>query len=94
MATAPAATAPGSWWVAAPEAGAEVAAAPRLSVPVALINGVELLATLDRDALEEGVLVEMGVQVEEGVTVEVGVTVDEVVGVGVEVGVAVVAGGV
>lgn len=89
MATAPAATAPGSWWAAPAVAGAEVAAA-WVPVLVALIKGVEL-ATLDREALERGVLVDLGVQVEVGVGVEVGVTVVED---GVGVGVAVETGGV
>ena len=83
MATTPAATAPGSWWAPAPEAGAEVVAAPWVSEAVALISGVELLATLDIEALEKGVLVDLGVQVEVGVSVDVGVTVEDVVGVGV-----------
>lgn len=90
MATAPAATAPGSWRAAPAVAGAEVAAA-WVPVLVALIKGVEL-ATLDREALERGVLVDLGVQVEVGVGVEVGVTVEVEDGVGV--GVAVETGGV
>lgn len=94
MATAPAAIAPGSWWAAAPVAGAEVAAGWVSAALVALIKGVELLATLDREALEKGVLVDLGVAVEVGVWVEVGVTVEVEVEDGVGVGVAVEAGGV
>lgn len=89
MANTPA-MAPGTWWAAAPVAGAEVVAAPVSEVLtatlVALMRGVEALATLDRDALEKGVLVDLGVHVDEGVGVDVGVTVEVGVGVGVDDG--------
>lgn len=57
-----------------------------VSTVVALTNGVDVLAILDREALE-GVLEDLGVQVEVGVgvdvDVDVGVTVEIEVGVGV-----------
>lgn len=68
--------------MAAPLAGGEVLAAVSDSTAVALINGVEVLAILDKEALE-GVLEDLGVQVEVGVGVDVGVTVEIEVGVGV-----------
>jgi hypothetical protein len=72
--------------VAAAEVAAPVSALSTATL-VALTRGVEVLATLDRDALEKGVLVDLGVQVEEGVGVDVGVTVGVEVEVGVGVGV-------